>query len=574
MKKISLLFTWLFSLSFAFAQQPILTAIVDGDCTGGNPKVLEIYAHGSVDFSQYSIERQANGGAWGNATNLAELGTVTDAFVYVYSDTSDPEIFSQEFPSAQNVWENNIVNVNGDDGLRIIRDADQAVIDQFGATGVDGTGTGWEYMDGFAKRNNGTGPDTAFIEANWTYGNGLLDGHGICQGGENFESVMGGIGTYTPTGGSTEPQLSLIYPSNNAVLPIGTTNINVEFAVSNFVIGQPSSASDGHLHYTLNGGETQMHFSNEPFQISGLSAGEYTLILWLVDDNHQNLNPEVTASSVFTIIGDSNVSSIQELRGSAMNGSVYTLTSEAILTMQHSNRNQKWVQDATGGILIDDAAGIITTQYQRNDGITGISGTLSEFRGVIQLTPVADPGAPTSTGNYVEPILVDVAEFNANPNAYESKLIRIDYLNTDQTGTWETGTNYNFANNMQDIVIVRTNFYQADYIGTDLPTTYVDLIGIASEFNGTSQLYPRDSEDIIESLSVNDLNLRNMNVKVAVNNGKLHISGFDAHKITVYNINGQVVGNSDFVGNLKTGTYIALMQNAEGQMVSVKFIKK
>ena len=99
-------------------------------------------------------------------------------------------------------------------------------------------------------------------------------------------------------------------------------------------------------------------------------------------------------------------------------------------------------------------------------------------------------------------------------------------------------------------------------------------MGIASEFNGAAQLYPRDSNDIIDNLSVLDPNINRDLVKVAVANNELKIAGFEAEKIAIYNTNGQLVSSSIFVGNLQAGTYIAVMKNAEGKMVNIKFIKK
>jgi hypothetical protein len=54
-------------LSFSvFGQTPIITMISDGDCTGGTPKVVEIYAQGAVDFTLYSLELQSNANTtWG-----------------------------------------------------------------------------------------------------------------------------------------------------------------------------------------------------------------------------------------------------------------------------------------------------------------------------------------------------------------------------------------------------------------------------------------------------------------------------------------------------------------------------
>lgn len=185
----------LFLSTTIFGQTPIITMIGDGDCTGGSPKVLEIYADGAVDFSLYSLEKSANGGAWGNTFNLSALGTVTDQFVYVYLD--DPS-FANEYPSATNTLAttNQSVNFNGDDAVRIV-DGSSNVIDQYGQDNTDGTGTFWEYQDGYAKRNNSTGPNAGtFVQANWTFNNGALNGEGTCQGGTAFETIIG-IGTYT-----------------------------------------------------------------------------------------------------------------------------------------------------------------------------------------------------------------------------------------------------------------------------------------------------------------------------------------------------------------------------------------
>ena len=93
MKKFYLLMM-LFITSTVMGQTPIITMILDGDCSGGNPKVLEVYADGAVDFTNYSLEKQSNGGTWGTTYDLSPIGTITDDFVYIYSD--DP-VFATEF---------------------------------------------------------------------------------------------------------------------------------------------------------------------------------------------------------------------------------------------------------------------------------------------------------------------------------------------------------------------------------------------------------------------------------------------------------------------------------------------
>lgn len=205
------LYTMLLAVSgtLSFGQTPIITGIMDGDCSGGHPKALEIYASGTVDFADYALENQTNASTtWGNSLSLAPLGIKTDTFVYIiYGDpTAVGEVFAAEFaaiPSA-NVWvygtSPTTMNINGDDRVRLVNSTTSAVVDQYGVESLDGSGTAWEYTDSWAKRNNGTGPDgAAFNTANWTFGggdfsgttpDGALNGLGICQGAAAFSTVV------------------------------------------------------------------------------------------------------------------------------------------------------------------------------------------------------------------------------------------------------------------------------------------------------------------------------------------------------------------------------------------------
>jgi len=238
MKKIySLMFLALGSV--AVAQTPILTGIMDGDCTGGNPKVVEIYANGTVDFGAYSLENQTNAtiDTWGQTMSLAALGTKTNTFVYVVNGdaaTVGP-VFTAEFASipAANVIYSGTgtgvpqpLNVNGDDRVRLIN-ANAVVIDQYGTSNVDGTDLAWEYLDSWAKRNNGTGPDGSnFVEGNWTYGGvASLDALGTCQQAAAFSTVVP-FGTFQLKVAQNQIAGLKVYPNpvTNGTLYIDTDN--------------------------------------------------------------------------------------------------------------------------------------------------------------------------------------------------------------------------------------------------------------------------------------------------------------------------------------------------------------
>lgn len=264
MKKIYFLMIALTISVMNFGQTPIITAIVDGDCSGGNPKLLEIYADGEVDFSLYSLENQPNANTtWGSTQDLSSFGTVTNSFVYVTTSGSLAAI-GTEFPSLSgaSILETNTMNLNGDDRVRIILTSDSTVIDQFGAEGIDGSGELWEYTDSFAKRLNGTGPDGGFNETNWSFGGpGALDTFGVCQGGsDTFEILIGGVGTYS-TAPVVDPTINIVGggitnldyfegngPSNEGDFSISGINLNGNITVAapaNFEVSLTSGSGFG-----------------------------------------------------------------------------------------------------------------------------------------------------------------------------------------------------------------------------------------------------------------------------------------------------------------------------------------
>lgn len=274
MKKLyTLLFIALISAS-ALAQTPVLTGIMDGDCTGGNPKVIEIYANGTVNFANFSLENQTNASTtWGQTLNLATLGTVTNQFVYVvHGDAANVNLatFNTEFPGIPatrvlayptGTGTPQPLNINGDDRVRLINSTSLAVIDQFGAESVDGTGEVWEYTDSWAKRNNGTTPNGTFVATNWTYGGvAAIDGLGICQGQAAFSTVVP-FGQYALSTKNFEIAGLNIYPNpvTNGKFSI-STNANAEKSV---------------VIFDVLGKQVVKTTATETVNVSNLNAGVY-----------------------------------------------------------------------------------------------------------------------------------------------------------------------------------------------------------------------------------------------------------------------------------------------------------
>ena len=316
-----------------------------------------------------------------------------------------------------------------------------------------------------------------------------------------------GINISSPTEGST---------SEFADLP-------VVFSVMNFMVGNPGDPGvEGHIHWTLDGGSETMKFDTDPIALTGLADGAHTVILKLVDNDHADLDPSVADTVNFNVAVPEivDVSTMADLRAGNMDGTVYRLTGEAVITYEQSFRNQKYLQDGTGAILIDDDPGVITTDYARGDGMTNLTGTLSEFSGMLQFNPFVDPGSPSSTGNVITPEVVNLAELSNNFEDYESELILVEQVVFAIGGTdiFENGQNYDISDPSGD-GIFRTNFFFVDYIETLIPIA-ANITSLAIENNGTAQIVARDLADFDIIDAVNEIDKANFSFYPNPNNGQ------------------------------------------------------
>ncbi len=505
MKKIYLLFALMIT-GLSIAQTPIITMIADGDETGGNPKVLEIYAQGTVNFADYSLENQTNSSTtWGNTFDLSPLGTVTDDFVYVYYEgnggTANPGSFANNYPGVAHSLEasgSSVLSINGDDRVRIINTSTTAVVDTFGADGVDGTGTPWEYKDGYAKRLNGTGPDPVFVEASWEYHKADLDHHGFTQDGTTYASIIG-LGTYTPST-STAPALAITSPTPNQVFDPTTTDVDVVFSIQNFNVA--NGTGDGNIQWKLdNAASWTAKYDVNPIQLTGLAPGTHTVDMKLVDNSGQDLSPAVEASVTFEIAVYTVVADLATLRTSPLNG-YYQYSGEVFATggyVSQSGNLTGFAQDANNvGIMAFALSGVIQTQINDGDGMTDLKGQLVDYHGVLELKILEDI---TATGNNqtIAPQVITADELNTNHEDYESELIEIDNATVANTGT-HTDTNFTTGHNYDLTDASGTTTLRAQFSDLDeaLPAAAANVVGIASEYNTHAQIFPRGNDDVTD----------------------------------------------------------------------------
>jgi hypothetical protein len=174
MKKLLMIFAVVLMASPAAAQL-VITGLLDGPLPGGVPKLLELYACDDIaDLSVYGIGCANNGGG----TDGVEYTFPADAIAagsFIYCEQvsgTTPAAFMTYMGFASNYDVGFAAAFNGDDAIELfyVGGTSPVVVDVFGDINLDGTGTGWDHLDGWAKRSVGTGPDGSVPQlGSWTF---------------------------------------------------------------------------------------------------------------------------------------------------------------------------------------------------------------------------------------------------------------------------------------------------------------------------------------------------------------------------------------------------------------------
>ena len=140
----------------------LITGVLDGDLSGGYPKVIELYAETDIwDLTKYGIDVASNGKASTKPDYYLQSGSLAAGKHYIIGRKSGAGSggFDDWFGEAADMYTNGNT-MNGDDAIALYKitssiDAqfntvvDTINIDVAGAVGTDGTGEPWEYIDGW-----------------------------------------------------------------------------------------------------------------------------------------------------------------------------------------------------------------------------------------------------------------------------------------------------------------------------------------------------------------------------------------------------------------------------------------
>jgi len=339
----------------------IITGVIDGPLTGGLPKAVEVYVvHDIADLSIYGLGSANNGGGTdGEEFTFPAVSATAGDYIYIATESTG---FTNWFGFAPD-YTDSAANINGDDAIELFQNG--AVIDVFGEISVDGTGEPWEYLDGWAYRVSGTGPDGSTFElANWTFsGPNALDG----ETSNATAAAPFPTGSYTLSGDTTDPSVTIDQGSTQPD-PANTSPIVFDVVFSEDVFGFTSAdvnisgmAGAPTITVTSTGsGDTYT------VEVSGMASGE-------------TVTAAIPANAAQDAAGNDSEASTSTDNSVTYDSSAIFIASDGILAQ-------------TGGVILQDF-GIYNTQF--------ISLEITFTEDAYDPTGSTDPDDVTNPDNYL-----------------------------------------------------------------------------------------------------------------------------------------------------------------------------
>lgn len=554
-----LIFTMLSIVFVAYAQATDLffSEYLEGS---SNNKALELFngTGSSVDLSQYKVRLASNGGTWSSTNSIILTGSLANGDTYVIANAQANAAILAVADITHTV-----TYYNGNDALGLFKivGGEDVLIDMIGVYEQD-PGTAWPV----AGVDGATLNHTLIRKPDVVSGNlDFIAGAGTNQDDSEWivhpQDYMSDIGMHTFNPGGQGTATPVFDP------PAGVYSQPVSVTIT-------STTEGAQIYYTTDGSNPSQSSTlyTTPIQISTNTTLKAIAYATGLDPSYI-----ATASYMFPVV----VSNLAQLREQPADGAtIYYVSGEVILTFKQTFRNQKYVQDDSAAILIDDPSGMITSNYNVYDGFTGLIGTIAPFNTMLQLTPTGNPGPATSTGNGIQVPVVTIQHLNDNFDYYQARVVKLNNVQfVGASGNFANGQNYTIQDPTGSIML-RTRFYDVDYIGTPIPTAAfgVRVICYANFFNQLPeyQVVPRFLSDF--GNVANEDELANPEVSHLIGNYpnpfnpsttiKYSVIDNTPVQILIYNQKGQLVRTLN-QGNPGKGTHETTWNGVDDNGVSV-----
>jgi hypothetical protein len=595
--RLSLLAASCFSTGLLLAQSDvILTAVWDGNLPGQLPKGVELYVVNDVaDMSIYGLGSANNGqGTDGQEFTFPAVAYSAGTYVYVASEAPQFTAFFGFAPNHTSA----AVNVNGDDAIELFKDGEP--VDVFGEIDYATFDGSWSYLNGWAYRVNGTGPDgITYIPGNWMFsGAQALAGvttnasapnpipvgtYSTIFSGSPTVSFVSGSANVAEDSGSYELTILIVNPDADndtqvEVAVVGGTaieGIDYEFMSPATVVFAAGSSMSQSVTITIldntdEDGDRTIEFElQNPTNDAGI--GTQTLTLTILDDDA--VIPVFDIADLRVVDGDfypTMFGTFGEIRGIVHGINFRPAGLEFTLI------------DNTDGIGVFRSSGNLGYTVQEGDSIH-VVGTVGFFNGTTQFLPESilfiEAGIDTN-----EPIVV--TELNESTESNMVKLACVSLVDSTQwTGTG-AGFNVTVTNGMQTFTVRIRD--AVDLYAMSAPSGVVNISGIGGQFDNSApydsgyQLFPRYSADIttagnecITSINESEQVVVSLfpnpvidNLTISSNKPVSHVRIFDISGRMVKQIHTNLVNIASInFSDLNTGLYLVEVVTSSGTIV-------
>ena len=207
--------------------------------------------------------------------------------------------------------------------------------------------------------------------------------------GSSFDGAAMSPESITATCIIPEPGIAITGIEDGSTLGFGATTATFGVAIEGFSVSEAGAGGDGHWHYSIDGGATVMVYDLNDVTIDVTAGATHTILAWLVDDNHQPLDPAAESTVTFTVpsseagCGDEFYYDYGNNEGA---DALFTATNPdgpIVLTITgqiEGNYDSITVQDGAGNVLVDAYTPADTaTDIIELDPITSDDGTVVVF---------------------------------------------------------------------------------------------------------------------------------------------------------------------------------------------------
>jgi hypothetical protein len=304
-------------------------------------------------------------------------------------------------------------------------------------------------------------------------------------------------------------------------------------------------------------------------------------------------SPISTANYIFP----QGISTLEALRALApeYNGgtnagtTVYTYTGQAVVTNKQNFNHVKYIQDETAAIMIfDPGTGNLQANIEIGDKITNITGTLTNYFGMIELIPKEE----CVVSGYLQQVCtteIEAKDLDFNHNSeIQAKVVTIKGVLYTQTGIFDKGAYYDLKENtiVYDSVVYIENF-DADYIGDNIPTILVNINGVinfkgGATFATRNRIVPLDKNNNIIKTDCSEgvFDCNKAAIKLAPNpaNSFVNIITDSPIKLEIYGLLGNRVAteqlyegsNTISIAHYPPGMYIMKLIDRNTGQISVQ----